>query len=333
LGRSISGVVAVVIALLVWAPWNDKPDTNGEPKASNQVEISKNNGQVVVGGGDINNFGPTANNDPRAQIVQLTGSWSEQGFVNAIVDRDTSIVDLYLKSGMKATTLQNGASAILYGFQGVPRNGDPVELVKTFQAAGFKVDDELQDNSLMDKLSVQGPRSWLPIPFNSPLAPKGYVGWVRRQICRVVVVLDCSTVDLGWDRRGQPGDEVPDRPRCGLQGSAGLPRPTENGRHTAIPADEELRQVISLVRSSPVRVAMAALIAPPLRRTWMSLPIRAAACRYRRTHLFDALLVGAGRTLTTLPHWSTWGRRPSHRPRRRHDRRDNINDRELRLQR
>ena len=173
---SISGVVAVVIALLVWAPWNDKPDTNGEPKTSNQVEISKNNGQVVVGGGDINNFGPTANNDPRAQIVQLTGSWSEQGFVNAIVDRDTSIVDLYLKSGMKATTLQNGASAILYGFQGVPQNGDPVELVKTFQAAGFKVDDELQDNSLMDKLSVQGPRSWLPMPFNSPLAPKGYAG-------------------------------------------------------------------------------------------------------------------------------------------------------------
>ena len=173
---SISGVVAVVIALLVWAPWNDKPDTNGEPKTSNQVEISKNSGQVVVGGGDINNFGPTANNDPRAQIVQLTGSWSEQGFVNAIVDRDTSIVDLYLKSGMKATTLQNGASAILYGFQGVPQNGDPVELVKTFQAAGFKVDDELQDNSLMDKLSVQGPRSWLPMPFNSPLAPKGYAG-------------------------------------------------------------------------------------------------------------------------------------------------------------
>jgi hypothetical protein len=160
-----------VIALLVWAPWNDKPDTNGEPKTSNQVEISKNSGQVVVGGGDINNFGPTANNDPRAQIVQLTGSWSEQGFVNAIVDRDTSIVDLYLKSGMKATTLQNGASAILYGFQGVPQNGDPVELVKTFQAAGFKVDDELQDNHLMHQLS-----DLFPLMFDTDLTPKGYTG-------------------------------------------------------------------------------------------------------------------------------------------------------------
>ena len=173
---SISGVVAVVVALLVWAPWKGEPKTDGEPKTNGQVDINKNSGQVVVGGGGINNYGPTANNDPRAQIVQLTGSWSEQGFVNAIRDRDTSIVDLYLKSGMKATTLYQGASAILFGFQGVPQNGDPVALVKTFQADGFKVDDQLQDSYLMDKLSVQGPRSWLPMPFKSPLAPKGYVG-------------------------------------------------------------------------------------------------------------------------------------------------------------
>jgi hypothetical protein len=148
---SISGVVAVVVALLVWAPWNGKPNPTGEPKTSNQVDVNKNNGQVVVGGGGINNYGPTANNDPRAQIVQLTGSWSDQGFHDAIRDRDTSIVDLYLQSGMTATTLHEGASAILFGFQGVPQNGDPVALVKTFQADGFKVDDELQDSYLMHK--------------------------------------------------------------------------------------------------------------------------------------------------------------------------------------
>jgi hypothetical protein len=108
--------------------------------------------------------------DPRAQIVQLTGSWSDQGFTDAIVNRDTSIVALYLKSGMKATTLQNGASAILYGFQGVPQNGDPVALVTTFQAGGFKVDDELQDSYLMRKLGQN------PVPFNTPLTPKGYAG-------------------------------------------------------------------------------------------------------------------------------------------------------------
>jgi hypothetical protein len=113
---------------------------------------------------------PAGSVDPRAQIVQLTGAWSEQGFVDAIISRDTRIVALYLQSGLKATTLHNGASAILFGFQGVPQNGDPVELLKTFQAAGFKVDDALEDNSLMAKLG-HGPQ-----PFDTPLTPKGYVG-------------------------------------------------------------------------------------------------------------------------------------------------------------
>jgi hypothetical protein len=108
--------------------------------------------------------------DPRAQIVQLTGSWSFDGFVDAIVDRDTRLVALYLQSGLKATTLTKGASAILFGFQGVSQNGDPVDLVKTFQAGGFKVDDELHDGYLLAKLGQN------PVIFNSPLVPKGYEG-------------------------------------------------------------------------------------------------------------------------------------------------------------
>ncbi|MBE1552131.1 hypothetical protein GGC64_006218 [Mycobacterium sp. OAS707] len=114
---------------------------------------------------------PAGNSDPRAQIVQLTGSWSDQGFTDAIINRDTTIVALYLKSGMKATTLHQGASAILYGFQGVPQNGDPVDLVKTFQANGFQLDDQLQDNVLMHKLI-----DVFPLPFDTPLTPKGYTG-------------------------------------------------------------------------------------------------------------------------------------------------------------
>jgi hypothetical protein len=52
--------------------------------------------------------------DPRAQIVQLTGSWSEKGFHDAIEEPgDDQIVKLYLQSGMQATTPINGASAIL----------------------------------------------------------------------------------------------------------------------------------------------------------------------------------------------------------------------------
>jgi hypothetical protein len=119
---------------------------------------------------------PAESLEARKRIVQLTGSWSDDGFHQAVRDRDINLVSLYLQSGTKATTLYQGVSAILYGFQGLQQNGDPVELVKTFQAAGFKVDDELEDNSLMEKLSEQGPRSWLPMPFKSPLAPKGYVG-------------------------------------------------------------------------------------------------------------------------------------------------------------
>ncbi len=111
-------------------------------------------------------------NDPRARIVELTGAWSEQGFVDAIVDRHTSIVALYLKSGMTATTLHEGASAILFGFQGVPQNGDPVALVKTFQAAGFKVDEELQDSYLMGKVTG----NLFPLQFHTDLTPKGYTG-------------------------------------------------------------------------------------------------------------------------------------------------------------
>lgn len=114
--------------------------------------------------------------EPRAQIVQLTGSWSDDGFHKAVRDRDLAIVSLYLQSGMKATTLFQGASVILYGFQGLQQNGDPVELIKAFQAAGFNVDDELEDSYLMDKLSDAGPMSMLPMPFTSPLAPKGYAG-------------------------------------------------------------------------------------------------------------------------------------------------------------
>ncbi len=136
-----------------------------------QVKINTNNGQVAVCG-TINNY-TGLSNDPRARISQLTGSWTEQGFVNAIIDRETSIVALYLKSGMKATTVHEGASAILFGFQGAPtQNGDPVALVKTFQAAGFKVDDELQDSYLMGALTD----NMFPLMLNTDLAPKDYTG-------------------------------------------------------------------------------------------------------------------------------------------------------------
>jgi hypothetical protein len=108
--------------------------------------------------------------DPRAQIVKLTGQWSEQGFIDAIEGSDTDIVDKYLKSGMKATTLHSNASALLYGFQaGV--NSDPVALLKTFQANGFHLDDQLVDGRILKGLDES-----LPLRFDTPLTPKNYTG-------------------------------------------------------------------------------------------------------------------------------------------------------------
>src|SRR5277367_4454482 len=163
------GAVATILALVVAIMQLTKSDVQpSETKVSDCSANGAGGANVKVDcSHTVNQAAPNPlSNDPRAQIVQLTGSWSEAGFVAAITDRDTSIVALYLQSGMKATTVQGGASAILYGFQGAAsQNGDPVALVKTFQAGGFKVDDELQDGYLMHKLA-----DLFPLPFHTDLA-------------------------------------------------------------------------------------------------------------------------------------------------------------------
>lgn len=171
----IGGVITGVIALL-GGGGSAAVTSNAAPNGDSAC-----NGAIISGSNNSFNCAPTVSSSAsgarlssnlRARIVQLTGSWSEQGFVNAIIERDTSIVSLYLKTGVKATTLHEGASAILFGFQGVPQNGDPVALVKTFQIDGFKVDDELEDSYLMQKLTNND----FPLQFDSDLAPKGYTG-------------------------------------------------------------------------------------------------------------------------------------------------------------
>ncbi len=157
---------------------NTNNGRSGDGAGGSQVQNNgTNNGEV---GGSItnNNYGPTTSNSPQVQIVQRTGSYSEQGFTTAIFDRNTSIVALYLKSGMNAATLYQGTSAILFGFEEVDQNGDPIQsggavaLVKTFQAAGFKLNEDLQDSYLMGELTG----GLFPGMFNTPLAPKGYTG-------------------------------------------------------------------------------------------------------------------------------------------------------------
>ncbi len=169
---AITAIVALVVAIMQLTKPDGPPaetkvsdcSANGAGSANVRVDCSHTVNRAVPN---------PLSDDPRAQIVQLTGSWSTGGFVAAIADRNPSIVTLYLQSGMKATTLQDGTSAILYGFQGAAsQNGDPVALVKTFQANGFKIDEELQDGFLMHKLS----NNFLPLMFRTDLTPKGYTG-------------------------------------------------------------------------------------------------------------------------------------------------------------
>jgi hypothetical protein len=177
IGAIITAIATIIAAIALQG--SGGPSTVTSNGAHNGQSAC--NGAIITGSHNSFNCAPkvgstasgaSLSSDPQARIVELTGSWSEQGFVDAIVERDTSIVALYLKTRMKATTLHEGASAILFGFQGVPQNGDPVTLVKTFQADGFKVDNDLEDSYLMQKLTENN----LPLPFDTDLTPKGYMG-------------------------------------------------------------------------------------------------------------------------------------------------------------
>jgi hypothetical protein len=66
---------------------NTNNDRSGGGAGGTQVQNNGiNNGEV---GGSItnNNYGPTTSDSPQVQIVQRTGSYSEQGFTTAIFDR------------------------------------------------------------------------------------------------------------------------------------------------------------------------------------------------------------------------------------------------------
>lgn len=183
--------IAVVVAALITAIPSSSPSSNSGSNSTGHSQLQHNGGsggnQVQNNGtnyGQIgnnitnNNYAPTSSSSPQAQIVQLTGSYNEQGFTTAIYDRNAKIVALYLKSGMNAATLYQGTSAILFGFEEVDQNGDPtqsggaVALVKTFQAAGFNLNEDLKDSYLMGQLTG----GLFPGMFNTPLAPKGYTG-------------------------------------------------------------------------------------------------------------------------------------------------------------
>jgi hypothetical protein len=162
IGAATLIAIAVIVGLLL---------TVTKPDSANRVRTtSPTTGVGVQNIATNRSAGDSTDNDPRAQIVKLTGAWSVQGFVDAIEQRNTDIVDKYLKSGMKATTLHSNASAVLYGFQGDMDN-DPVALLKTFQGNGYKLDDELVDGRILHSISDS-----LPLRFETQLTPKNYTG-------------------------------------------------------------------------------------------------------------------------------------------------------------
>jgi len=135
------------------------------------VNNGANSGNVCSGDAKCTVVQP-GEQGPRAQIVALTGTWSEQGFVDAIMTpADTNIVDLYLRSGITAAALNSNTSAILYGFQDNLSN-DPIALLKTFQANGYKLNDVLTDGRILQSLAPGN----LPLPFQTNLTPKNYSG-------------------------------------------------------------------------------------------------------------------------------------------------------------
>jgi hypothetical protein len=172
---AIAALLALVLAILGLFMNSGSPASSS---SKNYCDAQGNGNTVNCSGNTTNNYGAGLSKNSQARIVQLTGSFSDKGFADAIFDRDTSIVALYLKSGMSATTLYEGASAILFGFEGLDQNGDPIQsgdaiaLVKTFQAAGFKIDEDLQDSYLMGELTD----GTFPLMFDTALAPKGYTG-------------------------------------------------------------------------------------------------------------------------------------------------------------
>ena len=188
LATVVATIAAAVITPLLTIGGNGGSGSTGQSQVQNnggssgaeqgQGEVNGNNYGQAGGIINNNNYGSTASSNPHAQIVQQTGQFNDEGFTTAIFDRDDSIVALYLKSGMTAATLYQGTSAILFGFEEVNQNDGPIQsggavaLIKTFQAAGFKVNEDLQDSSLMGQLTG----GLFPAEFDTPLTPKGYTG-------------------------------------------------------------------------------------------------------------------------------------------------------------
>jgi hypothetical protein len=87
--------------------------SNGAPNGQSAC-----NGAIITGSHNSFNCAPTvgaaatgadSSSDPKARIVALTGSRSEQGFVDAIVDRDT---DISCRSSRMAIFRCNSATAL-----------------------------------------------------------------------------------------------------------------------------------------------------------------------------------------------------------------------------
>lgn len=109
-----------------------------------------------------------ASDKARKELAGLGVQWDTQDFVDAMINGDARVVDLFLAGGMKPEALHKGSSAILYAIQ---RNtADPIGAVQRAIAAGFDVNTRLIDTrTVLDPKAIHH--------FEGPNVPDGYAAW------------------------------------------------------------------------------------------------------------------------------------------------------------
>lgn len=128
--------------------------------------------------------------DPRKELANIGVQWSTQAFVDALMNADTRVIDLFFAGGMKADALHRGSSAILYAIQ---RNtADPVGAVRRAIAAGFDVNTRLIDTrTILPPSAINH--------FEGPNVPEGYAAWQGTFAGPMLLWIACRATWLGAD--------------------------------------------------------------------------------------------------------------------------------------
>ncbi len=133
--------------------------------AENTKIIADNTNKIST---QIKNVKKEVSVDPRKEIANLGLSWSIDDFSNALRRGDLTLIELFLKGGMKPTDMRNGASVLLYGMQ--PKlNNNPTQILRLMKRYGYNIDKHLSDATIL--------KHWhknLPPYYRAVNKPSGY---------------------------------------------------------------------------------------------------------------------------------------------------------------